>query len=414
MFFPMAKEKKNSKTSYDIIIVGGGLAGLTLSCLLGTHGFSVLCLDREKLPKTLRADFDGRTTAISYGSHLVMQEAGLWNELEKLSCPIEHIKILDGNSPVLLNFLSEEVEGRAFGHIVENRDLRAQLHTRISKLKNVTHISDVKVTAIDTNFKSADVSTKDGQKFLASLVVGADGRHSALRKFLKIPTHGWEYGQTAIVACIEHQHPHNNVAIEHFRKEGPFAVLPMKDQKNKHYSALVWTVHGKEAQELLKMDEDIFNIALTARFPAEYGDVKVFGQRFSYPLSLQHAHDYTGERTILIAEAAHAMHPIAGQGLNMGMRDIKALSDILLEARDKNEDLGNETLLKKFQSSRHFDNTMMMAATDGLNKLFSNSLPLIAPLRRLGVAMVNHIPPAKKFFMNQAMGLKSGLKVDKK
>lgn len=408
-----------NKNSYDLIIVGGGPAGLTLACLLGTHGFDVLCLDREKIPATLRSDFDGRTTAISYGSQQVLNEAGVWKALERISCPIEHIKILDGSSPVLLNFLSEEVEGRAFGNIVENRDFRAELYARISKLKNVTHVGGVEVTAIDATEKNATVSTKDGQKFTAALTIGADGRHSALRKFLKIPTHGWEYGQTAIVACIEHEHPHNNVAIEHFRKEGPFAVLPMRDQKgrdqkNKHYSALVWTVHGGEAKDLLKMDEDVFNIALTARFPAEYGEVKVFGQRFSYPLSLQHAHQYTARRTILIAEAAHAMHPIAGQGLNMGMRDIKALSDLLIDARDNGKDLGNDDLLQAFQSARHFDNSLMMAATDTLNKLFSNSLPLIGPLRRLGVAMVNHVPPAKKFFMHQAMGLKAGLKAGKK
>ncbi len=397
----MAKAKKK----YDIIIVGGGLAGLTLASVLGTHKFSVLCIDREEIPKTLKTNFDGRTTAISFGSHNVMKEAGLWKALKPLACPINTIKILDGNSPVLMDFLSEEVGGNPFGHIVENRDLRAALYARIKELKNADHLAGAIVTGFAADENAAQVTLKSGEKFSANLVIGADGKNSALRKFLKITTHGWTYDQTAIVCCIEHENPHNNVAIEHFRKEGPFAVLPMlDDQRGNHRSALVWTVHGANAKSYLDMDADTFNIALAARFPSEYGLVKVSGERFSYPLSLQHAHKYTGTRLALIAEAAHAMHPIAGQGLNMGMRDIAALSDLLLNARDNDEDLGADELLTKFQRARHFDNSMMMGATDGLNKLFSNSLPFIGPLRRLGVALVDKCPPAKHFFMSQAMG----------
>lgn len=392
---------------YDIIIVGGGLAGLTLACLLGTHKFSVLCLDRE--PLVQKNHPDARATVLSYGTSLVLKEAGLWDKIEPLACPIHKINILDGNSPVLMDFLSQDVGGHAFGHNIENSRLREILTARAAKLKTVTHLGHADVASIDVTKKSVYVTTADKKKFSASLLIGADGRNSFIRKFLNITTHGWSYDQTAVVATLEHENPHDNVAIEHFRNEGPLAILPLPDDaKGHHRSTLVWTVETKNAEPLLAMDEDVFSMAITARAPEEYGAIKLSSRRMSYPLSLQHAHSYIGDRIALIADAAHGMHPIAGQGLNMGMRDIKTLSDLLIENRELNEDLGSENILKEFQRARHFDNMTMMAATDGLNKLFSNDLPLVGHIRRLGISLIDKIPPAKKFFMSQAMGLKGG------
>lgn len=395
----MAKPKKQ----YDVIIVGGGLSGLTLACLLGTHKFSVLCIDRDT-PATNNAT--ARATVLSHGTSLVMQEAGLWNDIEKQACPIHKIDILDGNSPVLMNFLSSEVEGTAFGHNIENSLLLDILAKHIGKQKTVTHLTNAEVASIDISDDQVSVSTKDKQKFVSSLLIGADGRNSFIRKFLNIATHGWDYEQTAIVATFEHEHPHHNIAIEHFRNEGPLAVLPLTDLKNRHRSTLVWTVETRNAKSILEMDEDVFNTALAARIPSQYGEVKLISKRMSYPLSLQHAHDYIGERIALIADAAHGMHPIAGQGLNLGMRDIKTLADLLIEARNNEDDLGSEEILTRYQRARHFDNMTMMAATDGLNKLFSNNLPFIGHLRRIGISVIDKIPPAKKFFMHQAMGLR--------
>lgn len=389
---------------HDIIIVGGGLAGLTLACLLGAHNFSVLCLDRD-VPSNNNAN--ARATVLSHGTSLVLKEAGLWDKIKPLACPIHKIDILDGNSPVLMDFLSEDVEGKAFGHNIENSLLLNLLEQKIKKLKTVTHLTAAEVADIKTDNHAAYVATKDKKKYSAPLLIGADGRNSFIRKFLNVTTHGWSYEQTAIVATLHHANPHNNIAVEHFRKEGPLAILPLSDDaKGKHRSTMVWTVETRDAKSLFDMDENIFNAALAARMPQSYGEIKLASKRMSYPLSLQHAHHYIGNRIALIADAAHGMHPIAGQGLNMGMRDIKALSDILIDARNTKEDFGSEAILKKYQRARHFDNMTMMAATDGLNKLFSNDLPFVGHLRRIGISAINKIPPAKRFFMHQAMGLR--------
>ena len=395
----MAKSKK----TYDVIIVGGGLSGLTLACLLGTHDFSVLCLDRD-IPSQNKAA--ARATVLSHGTSLVLREAGVWNKIEPLACPIHKIDILDGNSPVLMDFLSEEVEDTAFGHNIENHLLLDILANHAAKLKAVTHLTNADVASIRLSNKVASVTTKDGQEFSAKLLIGADGRNSFIRKFMNVPTHGWNYDQTAIVAMFEHENSHNHTAIEHFREEGPIAILPLSDLKGKHRSTLIWTVETGNAKSLLAMDDDVFKIALSSRLPEFYGEIKSISKRMSFPLSLQHARAYIGERIALIADAAHGMHPIAGQGLNMGMRDIKALSDLLIEARDEGEDLGSDDLLQKFQRTRRFDNMTMMAATDALNKLFSNNLPLLGHARRLGISLINKLPPAKRFLMHQAMGLK--------
>lgn len=388
----------------DVIIVGGGLAGLTLAALLGNQGMSVICIDREAVPTTQKVSFDLRTTAISYGSHLVMKQAGVWQLLKDKACPIKDIRILDGGSPTLLNFLSKDVKDQPFGWIINNLDLRQALHKRIAGLKTVRHMAPCTVEDFALSDDGAKVTLDDGQIFSAALIVGADGKKSSVRSFMNVPLHGWMYGQSALVCVVGHENPHNNMAIEHFRSEGPFAVLPMTDAPDgTHRSSLVWTVEDTGSSPL-EYDETTFNAALNARFPEEYGAVRLIGERAMWPLGLQHVHSYIAPRMALVAEAAHAMHPIAGQGLNMGLRDIAELSSLLAVAKDNGEDLGGQELLLHYQRRRRIDNTLMMAATDGLNKLFSNRLPMLAPLRQLGISLVQAIKPARQFFMKQAMG----------
>lgn len=393
------------KKSYDVIIVGGGLAGLSLSCLLGQSDLSIACIDAapSKLPKD-----DLRTTAISYGSSQILDAAGVWPLMEKKKSPINDIQILDGHSSVLLNFLSGEVQDKSFGWIVENADLRTALMKTIKGLKNVDHITETTVKNYETHDDHVECQLEKkgkAQTTKAKLVVGADGRGSFTRKWMNVPTRQWSYNQRAVICTVSHEHSHNNVAVEHFWPEGPFAVLPMADdKKNKHRSSVVLTEHGPESKSLMKLTDKKFELALAARFPESYGDIKLIGKRACYPLGLVHASSYIAPRMVLVADAAHGIHPIAGQGLNLGFRDIKELAALISNASEQNQDVGSQAILETYQRRRRPDNMAMVAMTDGLNRLFSNNIPPVRLLRRIGLKAVAKLGPAKQFFMKQAMG----------
>lgn len=395
--------KKKTKHC-DVIIIGGGLAGMSLACILGKSGVQVVCIDQAD-PKTKPQDL--RTTAISYGSSKILETAGIWNKT-LAKCPIENIEILDGNSPLLLNFLSKDIENCAFGWIVENSDLRAAMMKQIKSLKSVTHIAPAKVSDFQITDQSATAILEDNRQFCAPLIIGADGRQSLTRDFMGVETRTHDYKQRAIIACVGHENPHNNVAVEHFWPEGPFAVLPMADgqsgRKKQHRSSVVFTEHGPEKQSLLHFSDTEFEIALATKFPARYGDLKLIGRRAAYPLTLTHAADYIAPRMALIADAAHGIHPIAGQGLNLGFRDVAEIAQLIIHAKENGADIGSDALLQRYQRARRPDNISMVAVTDGLVKLFSNRIPGIGLLRKAGLKAVSKLPPAKQFFMKRAMG----------
>lgn len=393
----------------DVIIVGGGHAGLTLCALLASHDIRAICIDRDDPADALKTGFDGRTTAISFGSRRVIDAAGAWNAVMQDACPIEDIKILDSGSPVLLNFLvddvADETGGNAFGWIVENRLLRRALFDRLAALPNAQHIAPATVANFARDEDGVTVHLEDGRTLCAPLVIGADGRGSFTREWMGINTRGWSYKQRALVCTVIHENPHHNVAVEHFRPEGPFAILPMMDDdKGRHRSAVVWSEHGADKNSALHFDEGAFNAALNTRFPDSYGTVALNGKRFAYPLGIIHAHDYIAPRMALVADAAHGIHPIAGQGLNLGLRDIALLAELLVDARRAGTDYGDADLLETYQRKRRTDNMIMAAATDTLNKLFSNSITPVGIARKIGLRAVQRFTPARKFFMRQAMG----------
>ena len=395
--------------SADVVIVGGGHAGCTMAALLAKNGVTSICIDQDDPAKTLTAGFDGRTTAISFGSRKVIGAAGAWDMLEDEACAIRDIKIMDSGSPTLLEFLVEDVGAEAFGWIVENRRLRQSLYQTLKDLKNAAHIAPARVAGFTRDNDGVNVHMEDGRTARGQLVIGADGRNSFTREWMGIGTRGWKYGQRAIVCIVRHEKPHDNIAVEDFRSEGPFAILPMTDDEDgNHRSSIVWTEHGRDTDSALHWAEDTFNAALDERFPSFYGQVQLSGKRFSYPLSLTHAHDYIAPRMALVADAAHAIHPIAGQGLNIGLRDIAELAELLITAKKYGRDLGGEELLHAYQSARRLDNMAMAGATDTLNRLFSNDLSSVRILRKIGLRAVQRIPAARKFFMRQAMGA-SGL-----
>ncbi len=407
--------KNNDCDETDIAIIGGGLAGLTLAALLGQRHINAICIDRAPPALTLTESFDGRTTAISYGSQKLLAAAGVWDMLLPHACPIEQIDILDGGSPVLLSFSSQEVEGRKFGWIVENRILRHILHKVIASCPTVSYRAPAIVDDFERDNDAITVRLADGGRITARLVVGADGRGSFTRAWAGIHARSWPYRQQAIVCVAAHEKPHDHVAVEHFRAEGPFAILPMHDAPDgTHRSSVVWTVHGRGGHGRhtpLAYDQDAFDAALTVRFPDRYGRAWQVGGRYAYPLGLVHSHCYIAPRIALVAEAAHGIHPIAGQGLNMGFRDIAALGTLVGEAIEGGDDPGCDALLQTYQRQRRFDNMAMAGATDGLNKLFSNNIAPIGLIRRTGLRAVARLPVAKRFFMKQAMGA-SGLLPD--
>lgn len=395
-----------NQDKYDVVVVGGGLAGLSLTARLARTGLKVACIDTQDPQKALNASFDGRTTAVSWASQKMLDQAGFWGKLQKEAAPIRDIQILDGDSPVLLEFFAEEVGGRTFGWILENRLIRKALYETLAEYEGATLIAPEMVDDFVITDTHAKTILKNGRTLTSALVVGADGRGSIVRRFLDIPVRKWSYKQQAIVCNVIHENSHRDIAVENFRSEGPFAVLPMSDDENgRHRSSVVWTIHSRHTQNSpLNWDIETFNAALNTRFPQFYGKVELTGERFSYPLGLQHAYNYTGPRMVLVAEAAHGMHPIAGQGLNIGFRDIAVLTELLEEAHAQKQDLGNADLIARYQRMRRVDTMAMMAATDTLNKLFSNNLPLVGPIRRAGLRLVSRVTPAKKFFMKQAMG----------
>lgn len=397
----------NAKTlQTDVIIIGGGHAGCTMAALLGKQGIRVACIDRDDPATTLTAAYDGRTTAVSFASQKIIAETGAWESLQTRACPIEDIKIMESGSPVLLTFLVKDVHEKAFGWIVENRDLRKALYETLAALPSVDHIAPASVNAVSRKPNGIRVELDDGRSIEGELLIGADGRGSMVRDWMSIATRGWDYGQTALVCVVEHEHPHNNTAWEDFRGEGPFAILPMPDDHNgRHRSSIVWSEHGHKKDSAKHWDEDSFNAALQERFPGHYGTLRAAGPRFAYPLSLRHAHSYIAERCALIADAAHGIHPIAGQGLNLGLRDVKALSRILGQAHLNKTDLGNMGLLQTYQDERYPDNMAMAAATDTLNKLFSNNITPLRIARKIGLRMLEKMPQTRAFFMRQAMGI---------
>ncbi|HPF79022.1 MAG TPA: UbiH/UbiF/VisC/COQ6 family ubiquinone biosynthesis hydroxylase [Alphaproteobacteria bacterium] len=396
---------------FDVIVVGGGHSGALQTLLLAQGGVKVVCIDSADSATLSDPDQDVRTTAISYGSHQLMRAAGIWNDFLPYACPIDDIQILDGTSPVLLDFnmrdMREEVkdEGAAFGWIIENHIIHKILHQALKNESNARHIT--KTTVVDFKVSDNDVTAKlsSGEEVMASLVIGADGRQSFTREWMGVGAKQWSYHQQAVVCAVTHSKPHNNIAVEHFKSEGPFAVLPMLDDKNgNHRSSIVWSQHGKNTKNVLSYDDETFLIALNNLFPDFYGEVTKAENRFAYPLNLIHAYNYIKPRMALIADAAHGIHPIAGQGLNLGLRDVAALSEILIDAKNNAEDIGSISVLKKYQHARRTDNILMAVTTDLLNKLFSNNLYSVALIRKAGLKIVSRLKPAKKFFMRQAMG----------
>jgi len=396
----------------DVLIVGGGMVGLTFAVALGGAGLEVVVVDREDPATLLDAPYDGRASAIAYGSRRVLEGLGAWPGMAAAAEPIFDIRVSDGDAPLFLHYDHRAIGEEPLGHIIENRAVRRALFARQSEIPAIDLRAPASVADIEFSAGGVTATLVDGTRIRASLAVAADGRNSWLREQAGISVTRWSYKQTGIVCTMGHERPHRGVAHERFLPAGPFAVLPMTDMTDLpgdpdlgYRSSIVWTEREDLAPAMMALDEDGFSIELGRRFGPWYGEVGVLGGRWSYPLSLLHANRYVAPRLALVGDAAHAIHPIAGQGLNLGIRGIAALAEVVVEAARLGLDIGGADVLARYERWRRFDAMALVAVTDGLNRLFSNAIPPVRMIRDLGLAGVNLVAPAKRFFMRHAMGM---------
>ncbi len=393
----------------DVCVVGAGPVGATLACRLAAGGVRTVVLDRAPLPPMEHPAFDGRAYAIASGSRALLEAAGVWAELPLQPCPILDIRVSDGRvgrpaSPLFLHFDHAAAEAGPFGWMVEARSLRMALNAHMHAAPNLTVLAPVDVT-VDRAASGAVVHVAGQDSIRCRLVVAAEGRASPLRDAAGIGVTRLAYRQAGIVAAVAHERPHRGAALEHFLPGGPFAQLPMTGTEDApNLSAVVWTERSDLAPRMMALDDTAFAREIGRRLGDHLGAVRPVGRRWIYSLGALHAQRYVAERLVLVGDSAHGIHPIAGQGLNLGLRDVIALSDLLIGAVATGADPGAGDLLLRYQRSRRPDNLLMLAATHGLDRLFSTDNPLVRTVRDLGIAGVQRAPGLKRAFMRAAMG----------
>lgn len=381
------------------------MAGLSLALAAGRAGLRVVVADREQPKAQVAEAFDGRVTSLSWGACEMFRMLGLWDALAPHAEPILDIRVADGRSPLFLHFDHRDVADHPFGCMVENRRIRAALHEAVRATAQIDWLAPCAVEALERGAGRAEATLSDGRRVRAPLAVAADGRNSSLREAAGIRCLGWDYGQDAIVCAIAHTAPHAGVAKEHFLPSGPFAVLPMRNSR----SSVVWSLPRDEAAAVFALPDDALAAELEALLDGQLGAVRLAGRRWRYPLGLRNAERYVDHRLALVGDAAHVMHPIAGQGLNLGLRDVACLAEICVETARLGLDIGAAEPLARYQQWRRGDALAMLLMTDGLNRLFSNDVAPVRMARRLGLGLVNAVPAARRFFEARASAVAGDL-----
>lgn len=391
----------------DVIIFGGGLVGLALASALDSSGVSTIVVDPADPAPRAEASFDGRTSAISSSSMRMLETIGVADHFAEPGCPIWRIAVADGLKSGGLHF--DPDDGEPLGYMHENRHLRAALHARADAGQNVSLRWKSRITGFERGEHGVAVSLEDGGMLSAPLLVAADGRNSKTREASGINIARWKYDHQAIVSVLRHERPHENVAYEIFYPTGPFALLPMNDDSGGHRSAIVWSVPDEDATGWLSLSDQDFAAEAEAAMGGFLGTLALLAPRSSYPLGFHHAAQITTRRMVLVGDAAHAIHPIAGQGLNLGLRDVAALAQVLVEGARLGLDLGDQQLLTRYQRWRSLDGLSVAFATDTLTRIYGIPGEAASAVRRLGMNLVGRITPLRNRLMSEARGTSGDL-----
>lgn len=391
----------------DVIILGGGLVGSALAVALDTHGLTSIVVDIADPDVILAAGFDGRASAIASAPYRMLSAIGVVDRLVGQGCPIQGIRVSDGLEPGALDFEpgnDANADNRALGHMFENRLLRGALYAAAQAAPGVDLRMKTRAVAVDRGPHGVTATLDSGATITAPLLIAAEGRNSPTRDAAGIRVARWTYDHAAIVTSLHHEQSHENVAFEIFYPQGPFAILPLNDDAEGHRSAIVWSVKRHEAPGMMKLSDRGFLAEAEKKMGGFLGRLGPLGGRSSYPLGFHHAAQIVSDRLALVGDAAHGIHPIAGQGVNVGFRDVATLVEVLVEGKRIGLDLGDPALLARYQRWRSLDTLMVSIATDGLTRLFGIPGKTANAVRRFGLSAVQKMPPLKDRFMAEARG----------
>lgn len=387
---------------FDLVIQGGGLTGLALAAAVGGVGGRVLLVEERPLPATTAARFDGRVTAIARGSKQALASIGAWAGMVDAAEAIREIEVGEADSLGSVRYDAAEVGGEPLGWIVPNQRIREALLGAIAAAgPAVTIAAPASLTALERSAGGVEARLGDGRHVRGALLAVCEGRFSATRETLGIGARRWDYGQTGLVCTFAHELPHRGRAVERFFPDGPFAMLPLPGNR----SSIVWALENGLATSVAGLDDLAFTAEVQERFGDSLGRLTLEGHRWSYPLILVWSHAYVAERAVLVGDAARGIHPIAGQGWNLALRDVTAIAEIVVDRLRLGLDPGSADALERYAAWRSFDSLALVAVTDGINRLFANDVLPLKLARGAGLALVERLPVAKRFFMRHAMGL---------
>ena len=398
------------KKDFDVIVIGAGINGQVMSLAASHVGFSVALIDKNSFIEDSLREFDGRAYAIAFSSVQMMKNLKLWEKIESAAQPISNIKVSHGTiergpASATLQFNNADIEESPMAQMLEDRFLRQCLVQEIKKNNFIDLIEQKKIIEIDDSNKQKQLTLDNGSKLTTSLLVASDGINSPTAKAFRIKKAGWKYKQRGLVCAVNHEYSSNNTAYQYFLPEGPLAILPIKNNT----ASIVWTESIQNAATISEMSEAEYLSILQNRFGNFLGKLELTGKRLSFPLKLAISEKYVSDKFAVIGDAAHVYHPIAGQGLNAGLRDIAAIVDVISCARERGEDFSSINVLNRYQEWRRFDNQTLGFATDNLNKIFSSYDPLFASLKNLGMKMIDKSNRTKRALMRQAAGLNADL-----